>query len=61
MDAIRPDVHDRFRQVVARGVERADREYAEHLASLRPVRRNGEAERRRIQGHVTAPMRRRRP
>jgi hypothetical protein len=31
----RPDVHERFVAIVARGTERAAREYAEHLASLR--------------------------
>jgi Spy/CpxP family protein refolding chaperone len=32
---IRPDLHARFLAVVARGLARADREQAEHLARLR--------------------------
>jgi len=33
--SIRPDVHERFVRVVARGIERAEREEREHLAWLR--------------------------
>ena len=37
----REDLHERFRRVVARGLERAEREHAEHLARIRaiPMRR----------------------
>jgi hypothetical protein len=31
----RADIHARFVRVVARGIERAEREHAEHLAQLR--------------------------
>jgi hypothetical protein len=34
----RADLRARFLDVVARGIERADREHAEHLARLRPRR-----------------------
>lgn len=33
--APRPEIRERFRLVVARAIERADREQAEHLARLR--------------------------
>jgi hypothetical protein len=54
----RPDLHQRFRTVVARGIARADREEREHLAALRPesarVRRRG----RRRGGEITLGSRR---
>jgi hypothetical protein len=31
---VRPDVHARFRQVVARAIARADQEHAEHLKRI---------------------------
>jgi len=36
---IRPEIRQRFRAVVARAIERSDREQAEHLASIRPYRK----------------------
>lgn len=39
----RPDLHQRFRQVVARGLERAEREERERLERLRPRRQSLEA------------------
>ena len=37
--AIRPEIRARFRAIVRRGIERADREQAEELARIRPYRR----------------------
>jgi hypothetical protein len=51
----RPNLHERFRQVVARAVARAEREHAEHLAGLRPRRRQTSADRRRLHVEMTAP------
>lgn len=34
----RPEIRERFRVVVARGIARAEREQAEQLARLRPTR-----------------------
>jgi hypothetical protein len=44
--AIRPDVRMRFREIVRRGIERADREQAEELAKIRPYRRRSWTDRR---------------
>jgi hypothetical protein len=38
---IRPDIHARFVALVARAIERSDREYAEHLARLAAAREPG--------------------
>jgi rubrerythrin len=38
---IRADVHERFRRVVARAIERADAEMAAELAKVTPARRLG--------------------
>jgi hypothetical protein len=35
MTTIRPEIRARFRRVVARAIERSDREHAAHLARLR--------------------------
>jgi hypothetical protein len=40
---MRPDIAERFQRVLACGIERADREHAEHLALLKPVKRDGRA------------------
>lgn len=37
----RTEAHERFRQVVARGTAKAEREEAEHLARLRATRELG--------------------
>lgn len=34
----RHDIHERFGRVVRRGIEKADRKHAEHLARLRPAK-----------------------
>jgi len=50
---LRPEVRERFRRVLARGIERADREHREHLAKIRalpklpPEDRDGIGEMRR--------------
>lgn len=36
--AIRPEIRARFREIVRRGIERAERERAEELARIRPDR-----------------------
>jgi hypothetical protein len=57
----RPEVRARFQAIVQRGLERADREHAEHLASLREPPDPG-AERRREKARKGGVMRgRRRP
>jgi hypothetical protein len=48
------NVRARFREIVARATERAAREWAEHLVSLRPVRRHGRTRRRQIHDDITA-------
>ena len=47
---IRADVHERFRRVVARAIERADQAHVEHLARLRATRRE------RVPGGRGIPM-----
>jgi hypothetical protein len=55
---VRPEIHERFLQVVARGKERADREHAEHLATLKPGRPpDGDERRRRAHAAVATPGR----
>ena len=43
MTMIRSDIRERFRRVVARAIERTDREPREHLASLRGGAKSGRA------------------
>lgn len=57
---VRPEIRARFRQVVARGLERADREHAEHLTRIRELPAGGgrKASRTRIGELVRAQCRR---
>jgi hypothetical protein len=57
---VRPEIRARFRQVVARGLERADREHAEHLTRIRELPAGGgpKASRARIGELVRAQCRR---
>jgi hypothetical protein len=49
----RPDVHARFQAIVARTVERVDRELAEHLVALRPRLSNRRRGPRAMRGRMT--------
>jgi hypothetical protein len=55
----RPDLQARFREVVARGLARAEREHRAHMARLRPRRKQTPAERRRLHAALTDFRRRR--
>lgn len=56
---IRPELHRRFVAIVARGLARAAREHAEHLAALHPAKPVSAEERRRVHDRISAPTRRR--
>ena len=56
----RPDLVARFRAVVARAVERSDREQREHLTRLRGGPENGRRESRRRQDSLIRPRKARR-
>jgi len=59
VNRIRSEIHKRFLAVVQRGLARADRERAEHLAALRPPRRLTDQERGRLHDFITNPRTRR--
>jgi hypothetical protein len=52
---IRPEIRARFLAVVARGIARAEREHAEHLATLKPRTPDGDERRRRAHTAVATP------
>jgi hypothetical protein len=54
----RPDLHERFRRVVAGALRKADREIKAELAAIRPERRTREQQRAELTGRRAVTPRR---